>query len=468
MDWQETQRRLLEGLYDQVRSRWGRIGETEARLGISDGYLGKLCRGKHDFKLSLFLEAIEALGLDHRAFFSQALEIQPEPEDYLRQLDETGDRDSTLARMAGATRELETATPPAADRRATAGAEAVAGVAACRRVEQLRRLRAGRKYRSHAFARAYLEHLDALRYDDAGEAARLAAGVAQNLIPALPGPQQERVALQCLALGVYGSARRLEGRFSAAARTFNLALEVARRTGLRRDTANLLLRASYLLKDHGQFRRALAFLNEALVTFVQLGAPWDIGRALVDHGMMRSGLGQYQEAVLDLERAIEHLAGSEKQLNRHHLSAYQLGAYAHEQLGRLVEAHQWLERGLRIFEPRHAVDIAKLQWFRGRLAFRQGRYGRAQELLRAAGAGLVGKEIPTKRALLTVDLISVLLAQGRRHEASDLAAAVVPPLFDLRSSHVAEATIAAAALDGKLHEDIVPAVRAKLMQRKET
>ncbi len=212
MDWQEIQRRLLECLYRELRGNWGSIGEIEERLGISEGYLAKLCQGRNDIKLGLFLKAIDALGLDQQAFLSRALELQPAPEDYLRQLEEPDDQDRAFTHMARATAELETAEPPSAHASATASAEDVADFAACKHAEQLRRLRATRKYRTHAFARAYLEHLDALRYDHAEEAAKLATQVAVHLVPALPGPQDERLALQCLALGIFGSARRLKGK----------------------------------------------------------------------------------------------------------------------------------------------------------------------------------------------------------------------------------------------------------------
>ncbi len=468
MDWQEIQRRLLDSLYRELRANWGRIAEVEARLGISDGYLGKLCQGKSGFKLSLFLKSIGALGLEPRTFFSRALEIQPEPEDYLRQLEEPGDHDSAFDRMARATLELETAEPPSADRSATAGAADVAELAACSRQEQLRRLRTTRKYRTQAFAGAYLEHLDSLRYDHAEEAARLATRVAVHLIPALPGRNEERLALQCLALGVFGSARRLKAEFSAASRAVRLALELSRRVGLLEDRANLLIRASYLLKDFGQVDRALALLNEALVAFVRLGSRWGMGRALVEHGRMRCVLGDYEDAVMDLERALEHLAGSEEQLSRYHLSAYQFAAYAYEQLGKLDLANEWLERGAKAFKPRHQVDASRLQWLRGRLAFRHGEYQRAEELLRAVGTVLASKEVPGKEALLSLDLISVLLAQGKSREASDLAASLAPLLFRFKNNRIAEAAIVeliGAAVEGRLREDVVREVRVKLQSQ---
>ncbi len=157
--------------------------------------------------------------------------------------------------MARATREMTE--PPPADPRASATADDVADVAACSRKDQLRRLSVVPKYRNQVFARAYLEHLDELRYDDAELAARLATRLAVQLIPALPGPQEERLALQYLALGVFGSARRQKGEFASAARALRLPLELTRRAGLRADRGQLPLRAAYVLTDFGHFHRAL-------------------------------------------------------------------------------------------------------------------------------------------------------------------------------------------------------------------
>ncbi len=61
MDWQEIERRLLDSLYRELRGHWGRISEIEERLGVSGGYLAKLCAGRNEIKLGLFLHALEHL-----------------------------------------------------------------------------------------------------------------------------------------------------------------------------------------------------------------------------------------------------------------------------------------------------------------------------------------------------------------------------------------------------------------------
>ncbi len=367
--------------------------------------------------------------------------------------------------MARAVRELDGAEPPAADPAATADASKVAAIAACVPREQRRRLRTTRKYRTLAFARAYLEHLDALRYDHAAEAATLAAEVVVHLLPQLPGSRRERQALQCLALGVFGSARRLKGELGIAARAFETALLIARRERLQRDYANLLLRASYVLKDFSHVERALDLLNEALVVFVRLGSMRDAGRALVDHGMMNCYAGNYEDAVLDLRQALRHLEGTESELGRYHLAAYQFLAYAFEHLDDLDAAEECLAAGVRSFGPEHAVDQAKLEWLRGSLASRRGDYPLAEENLRAARRVLAAKQHPGQEALVTLDLVSVMLAQDKARDAARLATDMARLLFAFKKHRIAEAAIVelvSASLAGNLSQDLVAEARVQI------
>ena len=333
MDWENTHRQLLGTLRAEVRKSWGRIAEVEERLECSEGYLSRLCSGRNEFRLDFFLQSIAALGLDHSTFFSKALEIHPDTEDYLRQLEDPGKLDRMFSKMARATRELE-AVEPANDHRAEAGAQSlVAEVARCPRTEQLRRLRHTRKYRTHGFARAYLLYLDSWRDDDDAEAAKLAAAVATGLIPALPGPQSNRLSLQCAALGVFSSARRVKGDLSVAASALRLALQVSRRHRLREQTARTLRRAAYLLKDFGHFERAHACLREALEIYVDLDCRTGIGETLVDRGRMLCRVGDHESASLVLKQALRYLDGDQADLRRTRSAAHRYLAYADEQLG---------------------------------------------------------------------------------------------------------------------------------------
>ncbi len=465
MSAKKTLDRLLEGLRTEARKRHGRLGELEARASLQRGRVSDLYSGRKSSKLQVFLETLDALEVDHADFFARVLGGFARPEACLEQLEMAADRDPAWVRIERATRLLAAGGPPAADPLAVADAAAVAEVAACTPYEQQRRLRHTRKLRTRAFARSYLEHLDSLRYDHADEAAKLVTTVAVDLLPKLAGPRLELLSLQCLALGVFGSARRLKGRFTTAARVFGVALALAREHRLREATANLLIRASYLLKDFGRFERALIFLRESLEIYVQIGCDTGIGKTLVDQGMMLTGLGEHQLATGVLARALRYLAGSEARLPRYHLSAYQYLAYACEQLGELDAAERYLEQGAGAFAPHHEVDAAKLRWLHGNLALKRGEYRRSEDLLQAARAVLAAAENPGQEALVCLDLLDALLAQGKLEEACALAGDMARLLDHFEEDRLAAQAIVRLirpALAGKLSRAIVTEARADL------
>ena len=473
MSWQDTHARLRECLRLELRKNWGSIAEIEERVSCSNGYLNKLSAGTHEFKLDLFLKTLDALEIDPRAFFSRALGIQPVPEDYLQELEDGTENDRALARIDRAIRRLESAPRPEladgdglapADRAVTAGAEHVADFVRCPVREQHRRLRDTRRYRTHAFARAYLEHLDTLRYENAAQAAKLAEKVATHLVPALPGPRRERGALQCAAIGIFASARRMKGRFATAARAFRMGLELARRTGNRAETAALLQRSSYLLKDFGHFERALDYLREALEIYVDLDCEAGLARTLIDRGMMLYYLGKYQTAVGVLEQALRRLDAGQIRDPRNRFAAYQCLAYAHVQLGDLEGAESQLAKATDVAGSDRGVYWGKLRWLQGSLALKRGAYRRAERLLRSASQALATQENSAQEALVSIDLVEALLAQGRLDEACELAAGMARFLGSLRNNRLAEMAtfqLVRAGLDGTLSRRLLNSMRAQ-------
>ncbi|MCP3959820.1 MAG: tetratricopeptide repeat protein [bacterium] len=447
-----------------MRKHWGRIAEIEERVSCSNGYLNKLSSGMHEFKLDLFLKTLDALEIEPASFFARSLGIQPRPDEYLVDLVDDGAEDRAFERIARATRELEDG-EPAAEGPERTDASHVAAFVRCSVKEQRRRLRHTGRYRNHAFVGAYLEHLDELRTDNATSAAKLAETVAVDLIPALPGPQEGRLSLQCRALGVFGSARRSKMKLTASARALEVAIELSRRHRLREDTANLLLRACYLLKNSGHLDRALALNSEALVIFVELGSKWDIGRALLARGAMNAFRGDYEAAVLDSRQALRQLEGSPGHLARCQLTAYQCLGWAYEKLGDLDAAERWLARGVENFNAEHAVDRAKLQWSWGTLAFKRGEFQRAEELLSVARETLAVHESALQGAMITLDLLSALLAQGKTREAAVQTQGMTILLSRFKNNRYAQAAIVeliSTTLEGKLSQELIGRMRNRL------
>ena len=469
MDWKESHRRLVTSLRDEVRKSWGHIAELEDRLSLSDGYLNKLCSGRNEFKLDLFLETIGALGLDHRTFFSRALEIQAGPDDYLKHLEDPDVRDRAFSKISKATRELvEAEAPPACQE--TAKAESlVAEVTSCSRKEQARRMRHTHRYRTHAFTHAYLEHLDALRDEDAVAAARLVTVVATHLIPELPGPQSARLALQCRALGIFASARRLKGEFTSAARALRLAVDIARNAQLHEETALMLRRAAYLLRDFGHFERALCLLREALEIYVDLGLQEEIAHTSVERGITLMGLGDYESTIFVLERALASYDAGAVEAPRYLFAAYQSLAYVFEQRGDLDAAELQLRKATRLKGLKRGFYWARLRWMQGTLAFKRGRYQESADYLAAAREALAKKENVLQEAMVTIDLLTTLLAQGRFEEACEQATAMAQLVERFRKNRFAEVAVVQlvrAGLEGTLSQKLLGETRVKLSQER--
>ncbi len=441
MSWEEMLERFREALRAEARKRWGHIGWIEQRAGMRRGRISDVYSGRVR-EFPALLHALDALEINHGAFFSQALGWHQRPEEYLAVLEVGAETDDAkIVRLERATYRLEVDAPPQVDN-LTDASDAEGQLEAflrCNHREQARRLRETRAYGTHAFARAYLEHLDSLRYVTPDEAAKLAAMVIFGLIPRLPAPQSERIELACWALGIYGSARRARGRFTATACVFRLGLELARRRQLRHAQAELLQRASYLLRDLGQFERALAYLSEALAIFVVLDDRFGMGKTLVDRGMMLAYQGAHNRAIDTLQRALQHLGSDGAVRNR--CAAHQYLAYAWEQLGELTAAEHHLRQASGISKQEGELHRGKLLWLEGSLALRRRLYERAEKLLRKARSLLTKAENPGQEALVSLDLLDVLIAQGEAVEACELAQGMVHLLEAFEANRLASQAI---------------------------
>ncbi len=192
----ESYRRIREALRVEKHKRWGEIGEIEIGLGLNVGYLAKVCAGKAPITIDRLLRVLERMRVDDGRFFANALGARPDNDSLHEEIEHSGDVDRHLARIEQVTRKVELATSPApapaVDAAAVDAAAMVAEFVTCIGREQRRRLGAGQKYRHPAFAAAYLEHLDALRYDHPRAARRNVVVVAVKLIPRLPGPTTGR------------------------------------------------------------------------------------------------------------------------------------------------------------------------------------------------------------------------------------------------------------------------------------
>ena len=460
---EESTRRIRIALQAELRQS-RRAKEIDAGIGRSRGYLYKFCRGDTTVQLGGLMAALDLLGLDPGRFFANALAAPIPNDEMLRDLEHLGAIDSRLVRLEQATSKLASTPPPEEPVREVDGQALVAKMAACHGVEQRRRLRQAERCRQPAFTRAYLEYLDALRYDNPKEAARNAEEMAVKLIPRLTGPQPERLALQLKALGVFGSAHRVSGGFSTAARAARVALALARKHRMPRVTADLLQRGAYALSDHGRFAEAMKLLDEALVIYFDLGSKQGLGQVMVDRGHMLNYLGEHKAAVQAFVRALRVLDNRGRQARRNILAAHTNLAVAYEHLGQFGDAEQALEEALTLVHDQESINKAKVVWQLGSIAMKRRSLVAGEKYFRMA-AKLLEKRYPFDRALVTLDLTEALLAQGKADEATQIAVSTTEFLTPHRSNRVLEAATTKflrLAIGGKLTVDHIRGLREQI------
>lgn len=452
-------------------------GSIDTAIKRSEGYLNKFCRGDSTVSIDLLLLTLERMGVSPGRFFANALAAPRTRDAALEDLARHGRLASGLERIERVARRLareaqdeSPSTPaPANSTEPTALLEQVLG---CGIQEQRRRLRTARRYRTAAFARGYLEHLDARRYDRPREAARTAQIVALKLVPELPAPPAERLALELEALGVYASAQRMLGQFATAARALHIALRLARQANHGRLVAKLLQRAAYVLSDHARFDEAMEILDEAMVIYFDLEARLELGMVLVDRGFISNYKGEYEAAIKYLRRGLAIVTKEPECRPRTIVAGHQVLALAFRNAGDLEQADTSLVQAVDQFRDQGDINWAKLVWLHGDIAFARGTFSQAEYRFRQAKAVFDGTQSPDS-ALVSLDLARALLAQNKLVQANELAVQFAEYLRLFGRSKVISAAVTAfvrTALEGQVSmgriEQLQRKIRGTLAQTK--
>ncbi len=461
---EESYRRILEALRVEKKKHWGKIREIEDDLGLANGYLAKVCAGKATIPTDRLLRVLERMGVGAGRFFANALDVRLDNDSLLEEIERGGEVDRQLARIEEVVREVELSGPPGPAPRAVDAEAMVADLVTCNGREQRRRLGSTRKYRHPAFAAAYLEHLDTLRYDRPRLARLNAETVALKLVPRLPGLQPERIALLLKAIGVVASCHRRKGKWSIAARALRLALGIARRHRLLQILADLLQRGACVLSDNGRIFEAMSLLDEALVVYVDTDSQESIGMVMVERATAFLYLGRYDEALTALERSLTLLQCDSPRLNRNRMVAYQVLGLVHQELGDLDRAEVALARAVEESRQVGRLNQASLLWDHGALELKRSFFGIAEVSLRRAVELFDELKDPTS-ALVALDLTDALLSQGKDLEAVATAMTMARFLGVFRGNPVAEAAISdltQRAIQGNLNSDAIDKARRDL------
>ncbi|MCP4660149.1 MAG: tetratricopeptide repeat protein [bacterium] len=414
------------------------------------------------------MRTLDVFDLEARSFFGQALDIVSTPERFLAEFEQTGEMEPALRRIVRITPTLDRDPVGETVQEKVLLEEPaetlVADVAGRPRAEQRRALRSARKLRHSAFAQAYLDHLDALRYRRPKEAARLAETVATDLVPRLSCPRERRLSLQCRAIGVFGSSHRIMEGFPTAARATRFALDLARKHELATSTAELLQRGSYVLSDYGLFNRALLFLREALEIYFDRELRFGIGKTLVDRGIMFHYAGSYQDAVRALRRALHYFPERGPGLERNLQAVYHHLALVYTSLGDFGAAESWLREASDTLADDGGIPEARLAWHQGKILFAKGEHHAAEKRFRQACEIFENRGEPDG-VLASLDLLKALLARGRAQEAQRIAVEMVTQLMRYRGTRINEETwneFVRAGVDGEITPSLIDRIESRL------
>jgi tetratricopeptide (TPR) repeat protein len=261
------------------------------------------------------------------------------------------------------------------------------------------------------------------------------------------------------ALGVWCSALRLVLELEVAADLNTWALRLAKAAGDSATVADLYIRRGYVVADAGNHLQALTFAELATGIFARLDDQVGMGRALVDCGRWLHYLGRIPAAIQAAKRALELLPGTE---GEYRFSVLHGLGLIHLNSGKLDEA----ERDAKFLEPlaKSAEEKAKLLWLRASICRKSGCLDESTALFHQVIEKFRGLHVG-EAALAAVELVRVLLEQGKPGEARQVCRSLFPLLEPLEPNPIISAAfgeLLQTGAFGSLSLDLVKRVKAKL------
>ena len=425
-------------------------------MGRGNGFLAKVTQNPR-MTVAGLLEVLEGVRVEPSTFFAWTFDIRPEPESFLRDIQLPEEESRPFSRVRRAAKKIEFDDPPEPPSVPIAHAR-LDELTRSSRSDQRKRLRKTKKFQTPRFLREYLVYLDDLRYDRPSDAELLARTVAHRVLPLVAASREERLELFCGAVGVFASANRLMGELTTASRAVLLGLELARRYGFEDLVAALLHRGSYVLHDYGQYHRALALLEAAQTIYFDADEAVSLGTVLVSRGVMWTELGENTKAVDAYRRALQLLPTSDELPERWRLSAYHGIAVAQRQAGDTEAAERWLEKTLDRPETQAGFIAGKLVWLHGSVLLDKGEYAKAEESLLRALRMLNARESPLDAALISLEVVTAFLMQGKAKKAINLVKQMPALLSRFKGNKIAVGAILElirGGLGGELSLDLV-------------
>jgi tetratricopeptide (TPR) repeat protein len=272
-----------------------------------------------------------------------------------------------------------------------------------------------------------LDQSRSLRFTDlAGmlHLAKLARLSADRLDPEVYGEDQ-RTDMQARCWAELANAYRLNDDFTQAEAAMAFALKLrAQGTGDPLLYARIADLNASLLSDQRRFKEAFRMLDLAVAIHRRHSGSHEVGRVVILKGLYTGYAGKPEEALRLLLRGLATInRGRDGKLvfqALHNILLFRV------ELGQFEESRHQLQRMRPLYAAHAAVsDLIKLHWIEGKIAVGLGDLVTAEATFQQIRQDLDDAGLGYEAAILSLDLASVWLRQGRTAEVHGLVSAIV-------------------------------------------
>jgi len=223
------------------------------------------------------------------------------------------------------------------------------------------------------------------------------------------------------AWGSLANALRVQGDLPAASKALRTAREFLEQgTGDVEERAWWLRFKASLEADRGDFSQALRSCREARHAFAAAGCSEDAAWMEIKEAVIEGDSGNLERSALLFERFLGSRSEAEVGPEIYSLAQQNL-AVTLAQLGRGGEAREVLKGVL--LEPQwksEPLAALRLAWAEGLVLEAEGDFEKAETVLTEVQSGLADKELAYDVALVSLDLVRVLLLQGETTKVCDM------------------------------------------------
>lgn len=217
------------------------------------------------------------------------------------------------------------------------------------------------------------------------------------------------------------NSRRIGGEYRAASEAFRVAEAL-----LEQGTGDLLERARFfafkatLYSDLSQYDASLKLFDRAIHIYRRSGEKQLLGQALIRKGLHCGYAGDPEAAIELLRRGLELV--DTRQEPRLALAAHHNLILNLNDLGRHEEAAELLEASRPLYQQLgERINLMRLRWLEARLACSRHQLQEAESALHEVREAFIEQSLPHEAALVSLELASLYLEQGRTAEIKHLA-----------------------------------------------